>query len=587
MSSEALMPDTAAIYTLEDQHRHAVKLFREGQYKEAAQILGEVLKSKETSEIWNDWATAQWMCNQAGLSEQGYRRALSIDPANASAAGNLGVLLASTGRVMEALPLLQRAAAESSEGERDVLLCLVQTCRGEISSHSITDRRPAPGDEGGRAKQTDTKQPLSHCRRAGQPGEVASSSRSAVASQACLEICAADSARESAFQQRAAVPTSQPSQASKAGVCFQGFIYGASGYAEEAWVEALGVSEYGIPLQLVPVGEACDGKTMLPEKSRRKLEMLQRQTVDLSQSVFLQFSVAQAWDMETYGRWCVVRTMFETDRLPDGVSERCNAMDEVWVPSRFNLETYARAGVEESKLRFVPPGVDTRLFCPDVIPLQIPRKRGFNFLSVFDWHQRKGYDALLLAYLQEFKPDEDVALILKVSQSNSSLTDLQAEIAFFVERKAGLRIENAPPVILINGFIPQREMPRLYATGDCFVLPTRGEGYGRPFLEALSCRVPIIATGWSGQRDFLSQENSYLVDYQLVPVPDDVDIEVFAGHRWAEPDVSHLRQLMRHVYSHKHEALKRAERGRADMVRKYDWNVIIPQWVAEFRRLLD
>lgn len=553
------MQETTSISTCEGQHQEAVQLFQAGNYKEAARILSEVLKSSATSEIWNDWATAQLMCHQTRLSEQGYRQALALDPANVSATGNLGVLLASTGRIAEALPLLERAAVASSGRERGALLRMIETCREKVSNQSKAKPGPAAGEEGSLGRQH-AAEPECGCPR---PSE-----------------------QQVGFGVSNAIASSAQANPAKAGVYFQGHVYGGSGYAEEAWAVALGVSGRNIPLQLVPVGPTQDTKRLLPEASRGALEILQRRHVDLSQSVFFQFAVADAWDMDTCGRWCVVRTMFETDRLPDGVAERCNAMDEIWVPSRFNLETYSRAGVKASKLRLVTPGADTQLFSPHAIPLQIPRKRRFNFLSVFDWHQRKGYDALLRAYLREFKPDEDVALILKVSHGDNIQTDLPAEIACFVERVAGLKLEKAPPIILINGFIPQQEMPRLYAAADCFVLPTRGEGYCRPFFEALSCELPVIATGWSGQSDFLNNENSYLIDSVLVPVPVDVDLEVFAGHQWAEPDVEHLRQLMRHVFSHQEEACRHAARGRRDMVQQYDWSVVIPQWVAEFQRLL-
>lgn len=553
------MPETTSVSTYEEQHRMAVELFHAGHYKEAAQILDQVLKSNATSEIWNDWATAQWMYNQTGMSEQGYRQALALDPSNISATGNLGVLLATTGRIAEALVLLNQAAAASSGRERDVLFRLIESCRRKVTHQVQTKGGPDFAEGNWRGRDHGAGPPLTCPKPGGQQAKAVIPSETRV------------SARTSRDQ---------------AGVYFQGYIYGGSGYAEEAWAVALGVSGHQIPLQLAPVGSTRDTKRLLPEDSRRKLELLQRQQVDLSQSVFFQFAVAEAWDMETSGRWCVVRTMFETDRLPDGVAERCNAMDEVWLPSRFNMETYARAGVKESKLRYVPPGTDTQLFCPEAIPLQIPQRRGFNFLSVFDWQQRKGYDVLLRAYLREFKPDEDVALILKVSQATDNLSDLPAQIACFVERVAGLGLGKAPPVILINGFIPQQDMPRLYATADCFVLPSRGEGYGRPFIEALACQVPVIATGWSGQADFLNRENSFPIEWRLVPVPDDADLEVFAGQQWAEPDVDHLRQLMRQVFSHRGEARRRAAVGRADIVRQYDWNVVIPQWVAEFQRFL-
>jgi len=523
----------------EDQHQRALILFRQGSYKEAAELLDGILESLETSEIWNDWATAQLMCNRTAESEQGYRRALLMDPANMLAAGNLGVLLSNTGRVPEALPLLERAAAASSGSEREALLRLLQV----------------------------------HGRQANGPCQVTSTPAAGVTGME--------------ENDRALVPEPRKRCTERAGVYFKGYVYGGGDCAEEARIEMLGLSGHQIPVHLEPLEPSHDGGLPIASETRRRLEALERQPVDLDQSIFLQYATSGAWDMDTLGRWCVVRTMFETDGLPDGVQERCNRMDEVWLPSRFNIETYARAGVEEKKLRLLPAGVDTQLFQPGVAPLQIPRMRTFNFLSILDWQLNKGYDALLLAYLREFKPDEDVSLVLKLGQSDIPLSDLEDRLRYFVERRAGLRLEKAPPIIVIHGPVPRQDMPRLYAAADCFVQPARAEGYGRPLMAALSCKVPVIATGWGSPSDFLTSENSYLVDHRVVPVPDDVDIDLFAGHCWAEPQVDHLRQLMRQIFANKAEAVQRADRGRKDMVQAYDWSVIFPKWVAEFRRLLD
>jgi glycosyltransferase involved in cell wall biosynthesis len=104
---------------------------------------------------------------------------------------------------------------------------------------------------------------------------------------------------------------------------------------------------------------------------------------------------------------------------------------------------------------------------------------------------------------------------------------------------------STPPVELI-GRLPESELPALYRSADVFVLPTRGEGYGRPFAEAMAVGVPAIGTRWSGQVDFMNDANSWLVDCDLVPVPEEAlrEVPAFRGHRWAEPRASHLRRLM-------------------------------------------
>ncbi|HMD96031.1 MAG TPA: glycosyltransferase [Terriglobia bacterium] len=370
------------------------------------------------------------------------------------------------------------------------------------------------------------------------------------------------------------------------GVLFRGIVYGGTGYAEEAWMVALALANHGIPTQLAPVGSENDDMQILPSEARRLLSRLHHERVDLAQSVFYQTAMAYMWNLDAYARYRIGRTTFETDRIPDGWAERCNAMDEVWVPCEFNRNTFASAGVDPDKLRVVHEGLDAQVFRPGMQPLDIPHRRGFNFLSVFDLHDRKGFDLLLKAYLREFKPDEDVTLILKVSQHCGQLADAEAQLTYFIEKEVGLTLEKSPPVIMLKKeFLSQANMARLYAAADAFVLPTHGEGCGRPFLEALACEVPVIATRWSGQLDFLNDENSYLIDIEGL-VPASTEFESFAGHLWAQPSVEHLRQLMRDVYSHPEEARDRAKRGRQLMLEHWDWSVTLPRWINEFQRLL-
>lgn len=372
----------------------------------------------------------------------------------------------------------------------------------------------------------------------------------------------------------------------KSGVFFRGVVYGGSGYAEECWVVAVALAEAGIPLQLHSIGQHSDSNRILPNHAREKLDYLARQRVEIASSVIYQHVSAFGWNLGIQGAARVGRTMFETDRIPDGWLERCNALDEVWIPTEFNRTTFERAGVKANKLRLMPAGVDTELFHPGAKPLTISRARGFNFLSVFDLEPRKGTDLLVRAYLSEFKADEDVALILKISQLNDPVTDPVAQFSYFIEREIGVPLEKCAPIILLTGSLSQAEMARLYASANAFVLPSRGEGYGRPFMEALSAELPVIATRWSGQLDFLNDENSYLIDIEGL-VPAAVEEEIFAGHMWAQPSLDHLRKLMRRVYSHRDEARERGKRGRADMTQKWDWSVIAPRWVNEFRRLLE
>merc|ERR1712204_29047 len=76
---------------------------------------------------------------------------------------------------------------------------------------------------------------------------------------------------------------------------------------------------------------------------------------------------------------------------------------------------------------------------------------------------------------------------------------------------------------------------------------------GLPLMEAMATGLPTIATNWSGQTEFMHRENSWLLDYELVPHP------TARGHFWAEANASQLRQALRAIVRQPREARRRAE----------------------------
>src|SRR5262249_9751658 len=85
-----------------------------------------------------------------------------------------------------------------------------------------------------------------------------------------------------------------------------------------------------------------------------------------------------------------------------------------------------------------------------------------------------------------------------------------------------------------------------YAEADCLVYPTRAEGFGLPVAEAMACKVPVIATRYSGLMDFCSDETTFLLDYDLAPSRSHLAIP---GAMWAEPRIDQLREHMRFVFA--------------------------------------
>ena len=120
-------------------------------------------------------------------------------------------------------------------------------------------------------------------------------------------------------------------------------------------------------------------------------------------------------------------------------------------------------------------------------------------------------------------------------------------------------------IVIRDGYVSADEKNALLAACDCYVSLHRAEGLGLTLAEAMALGKPVIATGYSGNRHFMTDENSFLVDYRLTNASGDCG-PYPPGARWAEPDLNHAAQLMRTVYQHPSEAARRAERGRTDLL---------------------
>ena len=99
---------------------------------------------------------------------------------------------------------------------------------------------------------------------------------------------------------------------------------------------------------------------------------------------------------------------------------------------------------------------------------------------------------------------------------------------------------------------------------DAYVSLHRAEGWGLTMAEAMAGGKPVIATAYSGNVDFMTPENSWMVPYRLVDIPDTAG--PYAGcRRWAEPDLDAAAAAMRDVYEHPDRAATKAQQGAADM----------------------
>lgn len=166
---------------------------------------------------------------------------------------------------------------------------------------------------------------------------------------------------------------------------------------------------------------------------------------------------------------------------------------------------------------------------------RIPNKPIRRFLHVSSCFRRKGVDLLLAAWARAFTTRDDVTLVIKTFPNPHN--DIEAQVAEL--RRSHPRLA---PIEIINRDVDCAEMPDFYAAADAMVLPTRGEGYNLPALEAMASGLPLIVTGHGGHRDFCGPDEARLIDYRFVRSASHV-----AGDHsmWVEPSLEDLVLALR------------------------------------------
>jgi glycosyltransferase involved in cell wall biosynthesis len=232
--------------------------------------------------------------------------------------------------------------------------------------------------------------------------------------------------------------------------------------------------------------------------------------------------------------------VWELEKFPRDWHAAFDLVDEVWAPTAFVRDAIA-AATKKPVLRMpkaiefdAPAGMDRAHF-----GLRLDE---FVFLFSYDFNSfaaRKNPEAVIAAFRQAFADGtRGVRLLVKSTNGgrfHDRLEKLQRSVA------------DDPRIEVRDGFFSREEMFGLQNCVDCYVSLHRSEGFGLGMAECMYLGKPVIATGYSGNLDFMNRDNSLLVDYKLIPLREG-DYPCWQGQRWADANVSHAATLMRQVY---------------------------------------
>jgi glycosyltransferase involved in cell wall biosynthesis len=245
------------------------------------------------------------------------------------------------------------------------------------------------------------------------------------------------------------------------------------------------------------------------------------------------------------GRYTVGSWVWETETPLDSTAEMSRLVDEIWTASEFcrrSIQSATDKPVQIFPHPVRPPEVNLQRS-----PSQLGIPEGFVFLFVFDFNStlaRKNPIGLIEAFCRAFEPGEGPSLVMKSINGWSMLQE---------QERLRYAIGDRPDILLVDARVSPSETAAMLARADCYVSLHRAEGFGLTMAEAMAVGTPVIATNYSGNLDFMSDDTAYLVPAARVRVGPGAG-HYPADHVWGEPDLDVAAELMRRVYESPDEA---------------------------------
>jgi glycosyltransferase involved in cell wall biosynthesis len=261
-------------------------------------------------------------------------------------------------------------------------------------------------------------------------------------------------------------------------------------------------------------------------------------------------------------RYNIAFWFWETTKLPDYWVTVSELFNEIWVGSSF-CESVVAAKISKPITR-IPLNVSATEPDPSLgrRELGLPEK-GFLFLTMMDFFsrpERKNPFGTIEAFEKAFGSGSTEAyLIVKVTNSGISRE---------LQRLKDLSRNNSR-IIILDRFLARSELQSLISNIDCLVSLHRAEGFGLPIAEAMSFGKPVIATDWSANMDFMTNENSFPVSYDIVklnscapPYP--------KGTIWANPRIDEAAEVMKKLVNSPELCKQVGDKARADIQAKFN-----------------
>ena len=249
----------------------------------------------------------------------------------------------------------------------------------------------------------------------------------------------------------------------------------------------------------------------------------------------------------------VLYTMLEGDTVPESWYPHLQKATHILVPTQFVKETFGRANFDS---HVIPLGYDPKVFTFKKRRTNTP----YTFLHYEAFQDRKGWQDLLDAWLISglAEEEQEACLILKTIKSYKEV----------YERLQEERIALPYNVKIITGEIPHTALRDILNSSDCFVFPSRGEGFSLPPIEAMALGLPTIISIGHSHLDYYNEDFMYGVKCDI-KIPARYPNWESQGH-FVRCNVDDLAKTLKYVYDNKEEAKQKGALA-SEYIKKYSY----------------
>lgn len=270
---------------------------------------------------------------------------------------------------------------------------------------------------------------------------------------------------------------------------------------------------------------------------------------------------------------------WELSKFPFDWLKNYQGINEVWAPSRF-IQTTLQS-VISIPVVWMPPAVTIeKMPTKNRSFYNLPEKT-FLFHFNFDFSSyatRKNPTAVIDAYRLAFRKSNSpipTALVIKTMGYDPEGKNLQKLKDF---------LDNESDLIVINQQMTHNEALGLMNCCDCYVSLHRSEGFGYTLAESMLLGKPVIATNYSGSKDFVDYTTGFPVDYQLQPLEND-EYPYAEGQKWANPDIYHAAWLMKQIIKDESNTNRIAKQGQQKILEDYSYQVVGNRFINRLHQI--